>query len=428
MKIVRIERVVRMAVKNLAQYKMRAGLTVLGIIFGVCSVVAMLSVGEGASREIQEQLQQQGSRNIWLASEKLPEEQLSGGQTNSSRIAIYGLTYDDANRFSRIVPNLESLTPSKKVRFDVRFQDRSKETEIVATTPWCAEIKNLRVLAGRFISPRDMEEGAPVCAIGARLARTLFAAYDPIGKNMKVGNDVYRVVGVVADKFSTPEFENKPPWFVGDEEQVYIPLKTYVQRNGDMFVRFGGGASTMEKVELHEVILTLREQDHVMQAAEVVRNVLRGNHSREDYQIKVPLQLIRQMQATRRLFNIVLGSIAAISLIVGGIGIMNIMLATVSERTREIGIRRALGARRRDIVAQFLVETLVLSISGGLIGLLGGVIIPKTITFLTDVRTVLTPLSFIIAFGVSVAVGIVFGLYPARRAALMDPIEALRHE
>jgi putative ABC transport system permease protein len=165
-----------------------------------------------------------------------------------------------------------------------------------------------------------------------------------------------------------------------------------------------------------------------MNAADIVRNMLAENHRRQDYEIVVPLQLIRQTQETRRLFNIVLGSIAAISLIVGGIGIMNIMLATVSERTREIGIRRALGARRLDIVMQFLIETLLLSITGGVIGLVVGALIPIMITHFTNVKTVLTPFSFIVAFGVSVAVGIVFGLYPARRAAQMDPIEALRHE
>ena len=366
-----------MAVKNLSQYKMRAALTVLGIIFGVCSVVAMLSVGEGASQEIQEQLRELGSRNIWIKSENLPEEQLSGGQTSGGRLATFGITYDDADAFSRVIPNLESLTPMKRLRLNVRFEDRNKETEVVATTPWYPQVTNHHMLKGRFISPRDMTEAAPVCAIGARLARTLFAAHDPLGKNLLVGADVYRVVGVMGDKFSTADFVNKPLWFVGENEEVYLPLNTYVKRNGDMFIHSGEGSFTMEKVELHEVVLTLRKQDHVMRAGEVVRGVLGGNHDREDYKITVPLQLIRQAEETRRLFNVVLGSIAAISLIVGGIGIMNIMLATVSERTREIGIRRALGARRQDIVAQFLVETLVLSVSGGVIGLAGGVVIPN---------------------------------------------------
>ncbi|MBN1868523.1 ABC transporter permease [Candidatus Sumerlaeota bacterium] len=432
MNVVRFERAVRMGAKNLWQYKMRAGLTILGMVFGVSSVIAMLSVAEGAGREVQEQIRRLGSNNILISSQKLPQEQFSGGQSGgTSQIAAYGLTYEDANRLAVRVPYLVSSCPAKVIQQTVRFRDRQVETTLVATVPQYPEITNHRMLAGRFFTKTDMDKAAPVCVIGARLARTLFAAHDPIDQTIKLGNDeVYRVIGVMGDVYTakSPELTNKPLWFVGENQDVYLPLISYFKRSGDLFMHRTEGSSTFEKVELHQLILTVDGEEHVMPAYAAARDTLRTYHKREDYQIVVPLELLEQSKATRRLFNIVLGAIAAISLIVGGIGIMNIMLATVSERTREIGIRRALGARQRDIVMQFLIETVILSITGGLIGLFGGALIPKIITLLTNVKTVLTPLSFVVAFGVSVAVGLVFGIYPARRAALMDPIEALRHE
>jgi putative ABC transport system permease protein len=260
------------------------------------------------------------------------------------------------------------------------------------------------------------------------LARILFAGYDPIGRNLSIDGDAYTVIGVVGDIAQTEVTVGNELWLEGENQNVYIPLRTYLQKRGDLFVEWTEGGSTFEQIELHELILTIDEQDHVVRAVDALRRLLKKNHEQEDYSIIVPLELIRQARETRRLFNIVLGSIAAISLIVGGIGIMNIMLATVSERTREIGIRRALGARRRDIVLQFLMETLLLSLSGGMIGLVFGALIPLAITAATNVKTVLTFSAFAVAFTVSVTVSVVFGIYPARRAAMMDPIDALRHE
>lgn len=428
MTLVRFQRILAMGATHLWQHKARTALTMLGIIFGVCSVVSMLSVGEGASQEIQEKLRRLGSSNILIQSAKLPDEQLSGGQSESNRVAEYGLTYQDTRDLERHIPWLQSITPMKVVTFDVRYKDRKTETDVVATVPWFPNATNHRLLDGRFFAQTDYDAAMPVCVIGAQLARRLFVRDEPLGKKLRVDQDIYQIIGIMGDVDDTADFIDKPLWFMGQNRNVYLPLKSYRQRMGDMFFKFGGGSATFERVELHEMVLTLDSQEHVMDSAEIVRRVLARNHERKDYEIVVPLQLIRQTRETQRLFNIVLGSIAAISLVVGGIGIMNIMLATVSERTREIGVRRALGAKKHDIVMQFLVETLILSIAGGVIGLLIGAGIPAFITAVTGVRTVLTVAAFTVAFFVSVSVGLIFGIYPARRAARMDPIEALRHE
>ncbi|MDF7825143.1 ABC transporter permease [Pontiellaceae bacterium B12227] len=423
----RPERMVKLAFKNLSQYKLRAGLTMLGIIFGVCSVVAMLSVGEGANQEIQEKIQRMGSQNILLKSVKVPQDE-NRGSGRSSMVASYGLTYEDAERLARFVPNLVASTAMKVLRYDVSFKARRLQTDVIATTPWYLNVQNYRMVRGRFLTSADMEFGSPVCVIGTRLARLLFAGFDPVGKTVSIGGDAYTVVGIVGDIAQQEVPSGTQLWLDGENQNVYIPLRTYLQKRGDLFMEWADGGGTFEKIELHELILTIDKQENVVRAVDAARRVLKKHHPKEDYSIVVPLELIRQARETRRLFNIVLGSIAAISLIVGGIGIMNIMLATVSERTREIGIRRALGARRTDIVLQFLMETLLLSISGGVIGLIFGAIIPLVITASTDVKTVLTFPAFAVAFSVSVTVSVVFGIYPARRAAMMDPIDALRHE
>jgi len=424
----RPERLIKLAVKNLGQYKLRASLTMLGIIFGVCSVVAMLSVGEGANREIQEKIQRMGSKNILLRSVKVPNDDNTSNNSRMGGIASYGLTYEDAEELYRFVPNLAASTPIKRLRYEVQFKARRLQTDVVATTPWYLRVQNHQMVRGRFLTNTDMEFGTPVCVIGTRLARILFAGYDPIGQILYIDRDAYTVVGIVGDIAQGELTPSNDLWLEGENQAIYIPLRTYLQKRGDLFVQWSEGGGVFEKIELHELILTIDEQYNVVRAVDAARRVLKKNHEREDYSIVVPLELIRQARETRRLFNIVLGSIAAISLIVGGIGIMNIMLATVSERTREIGIRRALGARRRDIVLQFLMETLILSFSGGIIGLIFGALIPLLITATTQVKTVLTFPAFAVAFTVSVTVSVVFGIYPARRAAMMDPIDALRHE
>ena len=286
------------------------------------------------------------------------------------------------------------------------------------------------MLLGRFLTETDELHMDNVCALTIALAERLFPYQDPLEEEVRVGATYYRVVGLVREK----SIEQKRPQSGGVSEgqpldnNLYIPLSTAKSRFGETLIRRSAGAFEAERVELHQLTVQLNDVEAVEAAVPQIEGILHRFHKKRDYETIVPLQLLRQAEQTKRIFNIVLGSIAAISLIVGGIGIMNIMLATVTERTREIGIRRALGARKKDIVRQFLIETIVLSVGGGLIGVFLGVLTPFVVSRLADMKTIITPASLVLAFGISAAVGIVFGLYPASRAAALDPIEALRHE
>ena len=263
------------------------------------------------------------------------------------------------------------------------------------------------------------------------LARRLFPYQDPLTQAVKINEVYYRVVGLIREKNSADqrsqagEMEGEPL-----DNNVYIPINTSRSRMGELILKrlSSGFGMEAERVELHQITVQMQDTDFVEIAETQIKSLLNRFHDKNDYEVIVPLQLLRQAERTKRIFNIVLGSIAAISLLVGGIGIMNIMLATVTERTREIGVRRALGARKRDITTQFLVETVVLSVGGGIIGILVGITVPFLITHLTDMQTIITFWSVLLAFGISGAIGIAFGIYPATIAAELDPIEALRHE
>ncbi|MBM4094362.1 MAG: FtsX-like permease family protein, partial [Planctomycetes bacterium] len=319
--------------------------------------------------------------------------------------------------------------PSSLLRKDAqRGRRRITNARILGTTPQYLKVKNLALHRGRFLTDTDLHVTANVAALGAGASKRLFGYEDPLGKDVLLGTNAYRVVGVLKDQSSGSE----QPGAVGHanlNNDIYIPITAARRRFGELQMIVRAGSMEFERTQLSEITLTVANETLVSQTAEMARTLLEKKHPRgNDFELQVPLELLRQAEQEKRIWNLVLGSIAGIALLVGGIGIMNIMLATVTERTREIGIRRALGARRRDITAQFLVETTVLSSTGGLLGIVVGIAIPLVVTSASEIETYLSWWSVVLAFGISVATGIMFGMYPARRAAMMDPIEALRHE
>ena len=431
--IARIRSTVKLGFKSLWNHRLRSLLTVLGIVFGVCSVIAMLAIGEGTSYEIQEQIRSLGSNNIIIRSVKPPEDK-TNTTANQSMMLEYGLTYNDIDCIKETIPSVQIKVPARIIRQDLWRGGKRVSCDIYGTVPWYPEVSNRQVAEGRFFTRDEFDAKATVCVLEKRTADALFPLDPPVGNRVHIGPRYYQVVGVLgpaANPFASDNGEASGPATKGASgtgHRMYIPLSTERERFGETIFERQSGSMTVERVELHEAIIQVKNQEDVIDTSEVIEAILNYHHKKTDYEIDVPLRLLQQAEETKRIFNIVLGAIAAISLVVGGIGIMNIMLASVTERTREIGVRRALGAKRRDIVVQFLIETVLLSATGGVIGVALGIAIPFFITRFADMKTVVTLWSPIIAFSISALVGVVFGIYPAFRAANMDPVEALRHE
>ena len=442
-------RTIELALKSLMLHKLRSGLTMLGIVFGVFSVIAMLAIGEGASQQAQEQVLKLGATNIIVRSVKPPRENASN-QASNSFVLRYGLLRSDFELLSKTIPTVEQAIPIREVSKPCRYLHREMNCRIVGCSPDYRDVNHLNMAQGRFISDEDRRKKDNVAVLAAGAAQTLFQYEDPIGKTVKVADKRYMIVGVTESREASAAIGGS---MSGQDynNDIYIPLETMRARMGDLDVDRRTGSFSAEQVELNQITLRIKDKDQVVATAAVIRESLAHNHKdTKQYSIVVPQELLKQAEQIKVIFNVVLGSIAAISLIVGGIGIMNIMLATVTERTREIGIRRALGAKQSDITAQFLTETMVLAGSGGLIGVVLGLLTPLAfegmkkfaVKFMFDgggatseVGTMFLSLSpqivwssLPLAFGISVGIGVIFGLYPARAAARMDPIEALRHE
>jgi putative ABC transport system permease protein len=426
--VIRLWRIVKLGLRSLLDHPLRSGLAVLGIVLGVASVIAMLAIGAGASEEAQAQIRALGSTTIRMYAKKPPESQNAGART--SRMVTYGLTYDDARRIRESFDGVQVTVPVREVSQSIYVGEFRSDTAALGTVPWWLEASRNRVERGRWLTDVDLLNQIPNAVLGANLAKKLFRHKDPIGEGVKIGQKLFQVVGVLAPGADTGKVRTSESGSGGRpvDEVAFIPLTTVKERWGDRNVKRASGSTDIEEVEIHELICTVESPDDVRPVAESIRAMLKRFHKREDYYVLVPLELLERARETRRIFDIVLGSIAGISLVVGGIGIMNIMLATVTERTREIGVRRALGAKRGDITVQFLAEALVLSVLGGAMGVALGLLVPWIVTEYFGMRTLVSPESLALSFGISAFVGVAFGIYPAIRASFLDPIEALRHE
>ncbi|NKB71718.1 MAG: FtsX-like permease family protein [Candidatus Latescibacteria bacterium] len=404
---------------GLNSQKLRTFLTMLGIIFGVAAVIAMLSIGEGAKQESLEQISQMGIHNIIVQHwDKSADDEGEGGNDSEQNLSS-GLNWDDARSIADICPLAASVTPQREIKVKAQAEGHTFRTMVVGTTPDYLEVLNARMGRGVFFNADDMQEARRVCVLGSDAKRALFYFEDPIGKRVKIRNQWFTVIGVLEDKGAAGGKIGGVLEVRNTDEDIYLPLKTVLTR-----FKWDSG-----DVELTQITIKVSDPDRLQEGANIVRTILQRRHRDvEDFKIAIPEELMRQSQRTQQIFNVVMGCIAGISLLVGGIGIMNIMLASVLERTREIGIRRAMGARRRDILAQFVLEALLVSLIGGLIGVVIGYAMPQIITLYAGWRTIVQPWTIVLAFGVSAAIGIGFGIYPARQAAHLNPIDALRYE
>ncbi len=415
---------IKTGLKSLRLHLMRSFLTTLGVVFGVGSVIAMLAVGEGASIQAMEQIKALGSNNIIITSVK-PVSDSDKSQNQDNFMSIYGIKDEDRDRIMLSVDDVVRTVPIRFLNQQASIGERTQELRIVGTTAdWFGIIKR-PIMCGRVFSEADMDGDHAVCILTEYGARKMLANNKIIGQIIKVAGFPFKVIGIVQNSTLGGETSIQSP---DKKTDMYIPIDTMINRAGKTIVQSTSGSRTIEQIDLHQLIVEINSIENVEKSATAIKAIFSKYHKKDDYELSVPLSLLRQAEATKRTFNIVLGSIAGISLIVGGIGIMNIMLASVTERTKEIGIRRAIGAKKRQITTQFLIETVVLSGIGGVIGVFVGILIPYLITVFSSMPTDVTPLSVIVSFGISITIGIVFGIYPAIRAANLDPITALHHE
>jgi putative ABC transport system permease protein len=403
--------------ENLASHKLRSLLTMLGMIFGVAAVVAMLSIGAGAQQKVMAFIEQLGVRNLIVeAKEARNEQELQKVRKNSQ-----GLTLSDYQVIRQNMPSIAQATPRKRFTPTKLLPKPQQDTPVVyGVEPNYLEIGHLRVTEGRFFDASDNASSAPVCVLGAAAKDSLFGASQAVGEYIKLNEVWCHVIGIVAPQLA-PESDVSGVRTEDMNNLVYAPLNAVLYRLED--------SQSWLKDEIDGLYLHLASADTSVTDAEVVRGILNSTHHEAgDFSVIVPAELLAQQKRTEQLFNTVMVAIASISLLVGGIGIMNIMLAAILERTREIGVRRAIGARRWDIIRQFVIEATLISFAGGLLGVVLGFAMSQLIAWLAGWSTVVTIESILLAFLVSISVGLIFGIYPAVKAARLDPVEAIRYE
>ncbi len=420
---------------ELKSNKLRTSLTMLGIVFGVAAVIAMMSIGEGARQETIEQIELMGTNNI-IINKIIIKQKTKEAKTSFSP----GLNTKDGEAIAEINPYVQEIVPQREIKNNLTYKSNIVEVRIIGTTPKYPEVLNSKMENGSFFKSYDVDNCANVCVIGSGIKNQIFRFENPVGKKIKLGDLWFNIIGVVASKNITSA-SAEGLGIRNFNEDIYVPFSTMAYKmdkleeqsefGGGMFYYFSEDQTTpvVDKTSVDQLIVKVKDSDKLKEASELISRIMERRHyGVADYSVILPEQLLEQKQKTQKIFNIVMGAIAGISLLVGGIGIMNIMLANILERTKEIGIRKSLGATRTDLLNQFMYEALIISVTGGLFGIVMGFMLTSIITSYADWRTIITPFSVILAFFVSAAVGMGFGIYPAKKAADKDPIESLRYE
>ena len=396
--------------QGICDNRMRSMLTVIGIVIGIAAVIVLLAIGKGAELETRKQIQSLGSNLVYISPGSASPSSISAGQGSAAT-----LTYDDVSAIRDVCPAVEEAVGVYNSNFQVQYSGQNTSTRITATEPAYSTVRNCQPVKGRFFSQADCDSYSRVCDLGDTVVEAIFGEEDPVGKSVLIRGELFQVIGVMEHKgFSG---------FQDNDDVVYVPLPTGYN------CLFGTNASTGKLVR--NILVSLKDADDVTPAEFQITNVLRLRHKivppiPDDFLIRTQADLLDTAQSVNQVFTMLLGATAGISLLVGGIGIMNIMLVSVSERTREIGIRKAIGAKHADIMMQFVIEAIVLSLSGGVAGILFGLVGADLVSKFAKWTTMVTPISVVLSFFVSIIIGLFFGIYPARRAAKLDPIVALR--
>lgn len=446
------------AVDAIIANRLKSILTALGIIFGVAAVISMMAIGNGAEQEILEQIKLVGVNNIVItpSSYSLSEGGNGGGDEGNGQASgkkfSKGLTLLDVEAIQEILPTIEKITPVISFNYSALLNGISKPVVLEGIDNHYFDLFNMTIAKGNRFNSGQADRGLPVCVIGNNIKEQFFRQQNPIGEYIKCGQIWLKIIGVVERRDFTASASDELG-ISSSDNKIFVPVQTMLLRfknrsliradevmeankkknNGGITVTFGGQEekdpvdTDPNLNQLDKIIVQVKETEQLNASSVLIKKILLRRHSElYDFEVTIPELLLKQQQKTKKIFNIVLGVIAGISLVVGGIGIMNIMLASVMERIREIGVRQAIGAKQKDIIAQFLAESTLISLTGGIIGIILGVILSEIITVMFDIKTIVSAFSIIIAFGVSVLVGVMFGYLPAKRAAENDPVVSLR--